>query len=116
MHAEKYYRTVTEEVASNRPAFQWRQPVALARVTASAYGFSQQDQRDIALPAMRRRAVCSASEEATRSNRQVLPGGDEARVTGPPGQRLGTLRARPRRPWRTVRRRRSARRPSRCFP
>ncbi len=39
LHAEKYYRTVTEEFATSRPAFRWRQLVALARVTASEYGF-----------------------------------------------------------------------------
>lgn len=38
LHAEKYYRTVTEEFAALRSAFRWRQVVALARVTASAYG------------------------------------------------------------------------------
>jgi hypothetical protein len=38
LHAEKYYRTVTEEFASTRAAFRWRQLIALARVTASAYG------------------------------------------------------------------------------
>jgi hypothetical protein len=38
LHAEKYYRTVSEEFASSRPAFRWRQLVALARVTASEYG------------------------------------------------------------------------------
>jgi hypothetical protein len=38
LHAEKYYRTVTEEFAAARPAFRWRQLVGLARVTASAYG------------------------------------------------------------------------------
>ena len=38
LHAEKYYRTVTEEYAALRSAFRWRQVVALARVTASAYG------------------------------------------------------------------------------
>ena len=38
LHAEKYYRTVTEEFVSTRPAFRWRQLVALARVTASEYG------------------------------------------------------------------------------
>jgi hypothetical protein len=38
LHAEKYYRTVTEEFAATRPAFRWRQLVALARVTASEYG------------------------------------------------------------------------------
>lgn len=39
LHAEKYYRTVSEEFASIRPSFRWRQLVALARVTASEYGF-----------------------------------------------------------------------------
>jgi hypothetical protein len=39
LHAEKYYRTVSEEFATTRPALRWRQLVALARVTASEYGF-----------------------------------------------------------------------------
>jgi hypothetical protein len=39
LHAEKYYRTVTEEFATTRPAFRWRQLAALARVSASEYGF-----------------------------------------------------------------------------
>ena len=38
LHAEKYYRTVTEEFASTRPTFRWRHLAALARVTASEYG------------------------------------------------------------------------------
>jgi len=38
LHAEKYYRTVSEELAALRPAFRWRQLVALARVSASEYG------------------------------------------------------------------------------
>jgi hypothetical protein len=38
LHAEKFYRTASEEFAAIRPAFRWRQLVALARVTASAYG------------------------------------------------------------------------------
>lgn len=38
LHAEKYYRTVSEEFAAMRPAFRWRQLLALARVTASEYG------------------------------------------------------------------------------
>lgn len=46
LHAEKYYRTVTEEFATTRPAFRWRQVVALARVTASMYGYSQQDKKE----------------------------------------------------------------------
>jgi len=38
LHAEKFYRTVTEEFTTIRPVFRWRQLVALARVTASEYG------------------------------------------------------------------------------
>ncbi len=38
LHAEKFYRTTLEEFRSTRPAFRWRQLVALARVTASEYG------------------------------------------------------------------------------
>ena len=37
LHAEKYYRTVTEEFATTRAAFRWRQLVALARVTGSEF-------------------------------------------------------------------------------
>src|SRR5207244_12936350 len=40
LHAEKYYRTVTEEFATTRPAFGWRPCAALARVTESEYGFT----------------------------------------------------------------------------
>ena len=43
LHAEKYYRTVTEEFATTRESLRWRQLVALARVTASEYGFDAQD-------------------------------------------------------------------------
>lgn len=39
LHAEKYYRTVSEEFSATRPAYRWRQLAALARVTASEYGF-----------------------------------------------------------------------------
>lgn len=39
LHAEKYYLTTAQEFASGRPAFRWRQLIALARVTASAYGY-----------------------------------------------------------------------------
>jgi hypothetical protein len=39
LHAEKYYRTVTEEFATTRPAFRSRQLAGLARVTASEYGY-----------------------------------------------------------------------------
>jgi hypothetical protein len=38
LHAEKFYRTATDEFANTRPAFRWRQMVALARVTASESG------------------------------------------------------------------------------
>ncbi|HEV7226128.1 MAG TPA: hypothetical protein VGN42_25700 [Pirellulales bacterium] len=38
LHAEKYYRTVSDEFAASRPAFRWRQLTALARVTASECG------------------------------------------------------------------------------
>ena len=38
LHAEKYYRTVSEEFSRTRPAFRWRHLAALARVTASEYG------------------------------------------------------------------------------
>jgi len=40
LHAEKFYRTVTEEFASSRDAFRWRHVIALARVTASAHGYA----------------------------------------------------------------------------
>ena len=39
LHAEKYYATTSDEFARTRPAFRWRQLVALARVTASQYGY-----------------------------------------------------------------------------
>lgn len=45
LHAEKYYRTVVEEFADSRPEFQWRQLVALARVTASAHGYDREDNK-----------------------------------------------------------------------
>jgi len=38
LHAEKFYRTASEEFAATRPAFRWRHAVALARVTASEFG------------------------------------------------------------------------------
>ena len=38
LHAEKYYRTVQEEFHHTRSLFQWRQVIALARVTASEFG------------------------------------------------------------------------------
>ena len=45
LHGEKYYRTVTEEFATTRPAFRWRQLTALARVNASGFGYSSDDRR-----------------------------------------------------------------------
>jgi hypothetical protein len=38
LHAEKFYRTVSEEFRATRPSFRWRHLVALARVTASEFG------------------------------------------------------------------------------
>ncbi len=38
LHAEKYYRTVTEEFGRTRKAYRWEHVVGLARVTASEYG------------------------------------------------------------------------------
>ena len=38
LHAEKFYRTVSEEFTRARPAYRWRHLAALARVTASEYG------------------------------------------------------------------------------
>jgi hypothetical protein len=38
LHAEKFYRTVSDEFATTRAAFRWRHLIALGRVTASEYG------------------------------------------------------------------------------
>ncbi len=38
LHAEKFYRTVTEEFATTRESLRWRQLIGLARVCASEYG------------------------------------------------------------------------------
>ena len=38
LHAEKYYRTCSEEFANTRPVYRWRHLVSLARVTASEFG------------------------------------------------------------------------------
>jgi len=38
LHAEKYYRTTTEEFGRTREKFRWRQMVSLARVTSSENG------------------------------------------------------------------------------
>lgn len=39
LHAEKYYMTVLDDFTRSRPAFRWRHLDALARVTASEYGY-----------------------------------------------------------------------------
>jgi hypothetical protein len=44
LHGEKFFHTTREEFRTTRPAFRWRQLVALARVTASAYGYNREDQ------------------------------------------------------------------------
>jgi hypothetical protein len=46
LHAEKYYQTVSEEFAFLRPAFRWRELSALARVTASEYGYPARGQAE----------------------------------------------------------------------
>jgi hypothetical protein len=38
LHAEKYYRTVSEDFAITRPSLRWRHVAGLARVVASEYG------------------------------------------------------------------------------
>jgi hypothetical protein len=45
LHGEKFFHTVREEYNTTRPAFRWRQIVALARVTASAYGYDRDDKQ-----------------------------------------------------------------------
>ena len=50
LHGEKFFHTVTEEYATTRPAFRGRQLAALARVTASAYGFNRQDKHGFRAP------------------------------------------------------------------
>jgi hypothetical protein len=39
LHAEKYFRTVTEEYTATRAEFRWRHLIALARVSASQFGW-----------------------------------------------------------------------------
>jgi hypothetical protein len=39
LHAEKYFRTVTEEFTTTRADFRWRHLIGLARVSASEYGW-----------------------------------------------------------------------------
>jgi len=43
LHGEKFFHTVGEEYRTIRPAFRWRQMTALARVTASSYGYNRED-------------------------------------------------------------------------
>lgn len=50
LHAEKYYRTVSEEFASMRSAFRWRELTALARVTASSFAYDRLDKRGFRAP------------------------------------------------------------------
>jgi len=38
LHAEKFYRTCSDEFACTRAPYRWRHLVALARVTASEFG------------------------------------------------------------------------------
>lgn len=44
LHGEKFFHTVREEYRTTRPAFRWRQITALARVTASSYGYNRADE------------------------------------------------------------------------
>jgi hypothetical protein len=44
LHGEKYFHTVGEEYRTIRPSFRWRQITALARVTASSFGYNRQDE------------------------------------------------------------------------
>jgi hypothetical protein len=46
LHAEKFYRTTSTEFRMARPAFRWRQLVALSRVTASEYGIPAPGYKD----------------------------------------------------------------------
>jgi hypothetical protein len=39
LHHEKFYRTTVEEFDAARPTFKWRYLIALARVTASGFGY-----------------------------------------------------------------------------
>ena len=50
LHGEKFFHTVREEYRTIRPAFRWRQMTALARVTASAYGYDRKDQSGFRAP------------------------------------------------------------------
>lgn len=50
LHGEKFFHTVGEEYRTTRPAFRWRQMTALARVTASAYGYNREDKHGFHAP------------------------------------------------------------------
>lgn len=50
LHGEKFFQTVQEEYKTTRPAFRWRQMIALARVTASAYGYDRNDKQGTRAP------------------------------------------------------------------
>lgn len=50
LHGEKFFQTVQEEYRTTRPAFRWRQMIALARVTASAYGYDRNDKQGTRAP------------------------------------------------------------------
>ncbi|NQV28176.1 MAG: hypothetical protein HQ518_27810 [Rhodopirellula sp.] len=50
LHGEKFFHTVREEYRTTRPAFRSRQLVALARVTASAYGYDRDDKHGFRAP------------------------------------------------------------------
>ncbi len=45
LHGEKFFHTVGEEFRTTRSAFRWRQITALARVTASSFGYNRQDEQ-----------------------------------------------------------------------
>ncbi len=50
LHGEKFFHTVGEEYKATRPGLRWRQITALARVTASAYGYDRQDKHGFHAP------------------------------------------------------------------
>ncbi|MBC7821212.1 MAG: hypothetical protein IAG10_30365 [Planctomycetaceae bacterium] len=50
LHGEKFFHTVGEEYRTTRPAFRWRQITALARVTASSYGYNREDKQGFHAP------------------------------------------------------------------
>lgn len=50
LHGEKYFHTVGEEYRTIRPAFRWREITALARVTASSYGYNREDKHGFHAP------------------------------------------------------------------